>query len=373
MGSRNKINSLNVHFAMGLIGLMALLTACTAHSESSQKTITSNNTQQHMVATFGGGCFWCTEAALEKVAGVTQAVSGYMGGAKKNCNYGKVSSGTTAHVEVVQVSYDPQKVSYLELVNAYWRHINPTQADGQFADRGPQYKAAIYYHSTAQKNVADKSKLGLSDLKIFDKPIVTMIKPASDFCPAEAGHQDYHKRNPAHYQRYFEGSGRAGFIKRVWADHLKKVTSNYKYTKPPMHVVKEKLTSLQFHVTQENGTERPFKNEFWQNKEEGIYVDIITGAPLFSSLDKFESGTGWPSFTAPIIAKHVVEKKDQTLGMTRIEVRSKHGDAHLGHLFSDGPKDKGGLRYCINSASLRFVPKAELAELGYAQWQDHFK
>ena len=144
------------------------------------------------------------------------------------------------------------------------------------------------------------------------------------------------------------------------------------FKKPSKEELKKKLTELQFDVTQEEGTERPFQNEYWDNHEPGIYVDVVSGEPLFSSTDKFDSGTGWPSFVKPIEVANIVTKKDRRIFMSRIEVRSKHADSHLGHVFEDGPKDRGGLRYCMNSAAMRFIPKAKLAEEGYGKYLSLF-
>ena len=320
--------------------------------------------QEGEIATFAGGCFWCIEAPFEKVEGVISAVSGYSGGEIKDPSYKQVSSGRTKHLEVVQITFDPNVVSYETLVEIFWRQFDPTDAGGSFYDRGMQYTSAIFYHNEAQKKIAEASKARLEESGVFDKKIVTPIRPAAPFYPAEDYHQDYYKKNPSHYQRYRSGSGRDAFIRKIWGDDWKKSIEMSGSTREDL---KARLTPMQYKVTQEDGTEPPFRNEYWDNKAEGIYVDIVSGEALFSSTHKYNSGTGWPSFWQPLEAENIVEKIDTKLWVPRTEVRSKGGDSHLGHVFSDGPQPTG-LRYCINSAALRFIPKEKLAEEGYEQY-----
>lgn len=309
------------------------------------------------VAIFAGGCFWCMVSPFEEMDGIQSIQSGYTGGHKEHPTYEEVCSETTGHYEAVEIKYDADVFPYEKLLELYWMQIDPTDEEGQFGDIGGRYHTAIFYSTDEQRLLAEKSKKDLEDSGKFKKKIVTRILEASIFYPAEEYHQGYHKKSTANYKTYRIASGRDEFIQKTWSDNSD---------------LKSKLTKIQYQVTQENGTELPFENEFWNHKERGIYVDIVSGEPLFTSLDKFDSSCGWPSFTKPVNDKSVIEKVDLTHGMVRTEVRSEVADSHLGHVFNDGPGDNG-LRYCINSAALRFIPEDRLDAEGYGEFSKLFE
>ncbi len=333
------------------------------------------------VATLAGGCFWCTESDLEKLPGVVDVVSGYAGGDVDNPSYKQVSSGKTGHIEVVEVKYDANKVSYENVLDQFFRHIDPTDDQGSFVDRGSQYRPAIFYHNAQQKQIAERFMQEIEALGVFKAPLKTELIKFEKFWPAEDYHQDYYKRNKIRYNYYRYASGRDQYLDKIFGedrnenpvtlreliDRSNNKSAEKTYTKPSDAQIKAKLTEMQYYVTQEDGTERAFQNEYWDNKREGIYVDVVSGEPLFSSTDKYKSGTGWPSFTKPINDKFVVTQTDFKLVYPRTEVRSKFADSHLGHVFKDGPKPTG-LRYCMNSAAMRFVAKENMQQEGYADY-----
>ncbi len=365
--------------AIAIIAVAAIVVFLQIGKNDKSELIASDQYKGYEVATFAGGCFWCIEHGFEKVPGVVVAISGFSGGDEVNPSYAEVARGLTGHTETVQVYYDKTKITYQGLLASFWRMMDPTDSGGSFYDRGPQYRPIIFVHDKQQRKLAEEALEKLDKSGRYDKPLAVEITDYKSFYAAPEYHQDYSSKNPWRYTLYTNRSGRTGFVERIWGDDLKVDYAKYKpknrekpkYARPDDEEIKKTLSPLQYSVTQHEDTEPPFKNEYWNEKRDGIYVDVVSGEPLFSSKDKFKSGTGWPSFTRPIEASQIVNKIDKRLFTTRVEVRSKIADSHLGHVFDDGPAPTGK-RYCINSASLRFIPVKDMKKLGYGKYLDQF-
>ncbi len=316
-------------------------------------------------ATFAGGCFWCLEGPFESLDGVEEALSGYAGGNEENPTYDQVTQGETGHRESVQVWYNPAKVSYETLLETFFRVIDPTDSEGQFADKGFHYTTAVFYHTDDQEHIAEMYMKKLQESDIFDGPIFTQVLPFTTFFLAEEYHQNFYLKQSQRYKQYANASGRNKYIQRKEEAYDALFTPAYQ--KPSAEVI-ESLDPLSYHVIIEGGTEKPFDNEYWNHTADGIYVDKVSGDPLFSSTHKYDSGTGWPSFYKTIRPESVETLPDEKLPIPRTEIRSSASDAHLGHVFSDGPEEHGGNRFCVNSASLRFVPLETMKEEGYEHY-----
>jgi peptide methionine sulfoxide reductase msrA/msrB len=382
-----------------------------AADSSSSAGAKSEETPGRASAVFAGGCFWCVESDFEKAPGVIEIIAGYSGGRTKNPTYKNYAS--SGHREAVFIVYDPTKITYAGLVEYLLKHVDPTDRTGSFIDKGLQYTAAIYYATPEEKAEAQRVVKAIDEMKVLRGRVTVPILPRQAFWPAEEYHQDYHSNNADKYSKYRATCGRDAFVQKLWGsaanqltipgafpdesqiakakqeiadagkaksdgqsdskDAEKELAVWMKFKKPSDRELRKKLTAIQFEVTQKSGTEIAFRNPFWNNHDEGLYVDIVSGEPLFASVDKFDSGTGWPSFVKPVDPRLIVTKEDRSEAPVRTEVRSRIGDSHLGHVFSDGPIDRGGLRFCINSASLRFIPKRKLESEGYGEFLTLFE
>lgn len=345
------------------IGLLLIGYAGCSNAHSVQSHHNANKQEKNMKSEiyFAGGCFWGTEHFLKQIRGVEATQVGYANGNITNPTYEQVCQDNTGFAETVKVTYDPQVVKLDLLIDLFFKTIDPTSLNRQGNDRGSQYRTGIYYTDKVDLPAIEADVK--AQVRNYAKPLVVEVEPLKNFYPAENYHQDYLDKNPGGYchinPALFELARKANAPQAV----AKPV-----YKKPDDTTLRSKLTSEQYAVTQKNATEPAFHNEYWDEKRAGIYVDITTGEPLFVSTDKFDSGCGWPSFSKPIDKSLIKEDLDTSHGMTRTEVRSTTGNAHLGHVFNDGPMDKGGLRYCINSASLRFIPKEQMEKEGYGEY-----
>lgn len=349
-----------------LAGMLLLITSSFANTRMQQSakqqpipkvkevTIMDFSQEKENVIYLAGGCFWGLEKLMQSIPGVIDAQSGYANGTgKADAKYQTILGGKTGFRETVRVEYDPAKVSLDHLLLAYFYVIDPTVLNKQGNDTGTQYQTGIYYTNTQAQAVVERIvELERGRHKVF----AVEVGPLKNYYPAEEYHQNYLDKNPGGYCHISPAK-----IKLL--STLKIDAGAYK--KPAAETIRDKLTAEQFQVTQQNGTELPFRNEFWDKFAKGIYVDIVTGEPLFSSTDKYQSSCGWPAFTKPIEAPLLVERKDTSHGMVRTEVRSRSGDSHLGHVFTGDHESPNGVRYCINSASLRFIPYEQMEAEGY--------
>ena len=331
-------------------------------------TMQTTSAAAHREIWFAGGCFWGVEEYYSRIPGVLDVVSGYANGTTENPTYREVCSGRTGHAETVRITYDPARVRLETLARQFFRIVDPLSVNRQGNDVGSQYRTGLYYKDEADRDIL--AAVMAEEQKKYTKKLAVELLPLTAFYPAEEYHQDYLKKNPGGYCHISFDSlkdieppgppGLAAVAPAGWLDPAR-------YAKPDDAALKRTLSPEAYRVTRQAATERPFTGRYWRHDEPGIYVDIVTGEPLFSSRDKFESGCGWPSFTRPLDARVLTEHRDTSHGMTRTEVKSRAGGSHLGHVFPDGPKDRGGLRYCINSAALRFIPLAEMDREGYGE------
>ncbi|MDO5708017.1 MAG: peptide-methionine (R)-S-oxide reductase MsrB [Andreesenia angusta] len=341
-------------------GMKTKLENETEKEEVKKDDINMNRIEKREEIYLAGGCFWGVEAYFQNIDGVLETTVGYANGKTENPKYEDLIYKNSDHAETLKLVYDSNQLNLNQILMHYFRIIDPVSINKQGNDIGRQYRTGIYYVNDEQKEIAEN--FIKKEQKKYDKKIAVEIEPIKQFYDAEEEHQDYLKKNPGGYCHIDISLAKKPLIE-----------DKKDYKKPNLENLKKDLTDIQYDVTQNSATEKPFTSEYDKNFEKGIYVDIVTGEPLFSSEDKYDSGCGWPSFTKPIDKVRVKYEKDRSLGMERVEVRSNSGDSHLGHVFEDGPEEKGGLRYCINGASLKFIPYDELEEKGYGEYKILFK
>ena len=370
---------MKLKFILGLLGILMLAGCGTGNSGSSDSLGSLATSGSKYPANpneelefdedklediyLAGGCFWGVEAYMERVYGVYDVTSGFANGTTENPTYKEVITGKTGHTETVHVQYDPERTDLKTIVEHFFMIVDPTSLNKQGNDRGTQYRSGIYYSNPEDKAIIDG--VVATEQERYDDEIVTEVEPLTSYTVAEEYHQDYLEKNPDGYCHVE--------FDTLEDQEIPSVIDAADYPKPSDKELKEKLTKAQYQVTQTDNTEAAFSNEYWDTFEDGIYTDVATGEPLFSSKDKYDSQCGWPSFTQPIIPEVMTEHKDKSFNMVRVEVRSRAGDSHLGHIFEDGPKDRGGLRYCINSASIDFVPLEEMEAKGYGYLTSYVK
>ncbi len=343
-----------------LLGIVSVLCFTWLRAEKKKKTMTEDKKEIY----FAGGCFWGTEHFFKQVRGVLATEVGYANGKTQNPTYEEICTDETGFAEVVKVFYNPKVISLAKLLDLFYKTIDPTSLNKQGNDIGSQYRTGVYYVEQTDKVIIEASLLRLA--KAYAEPLAIECEPIKSFYPAEDYHQDYLDKNPTGYCHISLELFK--YAREANAETEQSLSEAEPIVKLSDEELKAKLTPIQYAVTQKNATEPAFSNDYWDEKRAGIYVDITTGEALFVSTDKFDSGCGWPSFSKPIDESLLLELEDNTHNMKRIEVRSKRGNAHLGHVFNDGPKEKGGLRYCINSASLRFIPKEKMKAEGYGKY-----
>ena len=371
--------------AAGLLtAVLTILTGCsmTPSSASNTKGDVKNmfteqekpmvNEENLHTIYLAGGCFWGIEAYMKKLPGVYDTDVGYANGNTKNPTYEQVCYNNTGHAETVKVVYDTTRITTAQLLDGFFEVVNPTSVNKQGNDRGSQYRSGIYYVDAGDRDTAEAAVAKQQEK--YSLPVVTEVLPLDNFYLAEDYHQDYLDKNPNGYC-HIDLNNADKFIEKnsLETEDLSSLILPENYPVPDDAELKAKLTDIQYKVTQLGETERPYTNEYTGNFDRGIYVDVVTGEPLFSSEDKFESGCGWPSFSKPIVPEVLTERSDTSFNMTRTEVRSRAGDTHLGHVFNDGPSELGGLRYCINSASIRFIPYDDLDAQGYGFLKQSFQ